>query len=162
MKSTDELHKLFNQHAEEVSRVNQLVVLVRDEESLQTAAVKVALQDVEKHGKELEEHLKYIKFQVERNRLEQIGHALSSGSDDKNTLRGIMQVLGNSKMNLLSYILICNVGLVRGVDNSVKVNTTTLESLDGLIKSRLGIEDTLRIKKLVGDRQSSGKFSFLP
>lgn len=159
LKSNKANYDVYNRHRNEISSIRQLVELINEEDSLRTPAVSNAVEEVKGCGERLNTFLESVKNRSESTRIEQFGHAMITGSGDETELQRIMQDLGRAKSNLTNSILLCNIGLVRDVNNSVKVNTSVLERLDALIKARLGMNYTLRMKKLIEGRRAMGNFS---
>ncbi|KAI1374086.1 hypothetical protein F4677DRAFT_447732 [Hypoxylon crocopeplum] len=159
LKNRKEVHQLLSRHSDEVSRINELVTSIDAEEALKTRAVRTIVLDLDQHGRELSDHLSSMKRKLERNKFEQIRHALLTGLDDKNDLQKIMNDLERTKANLISHIVLRDIHLVQGIGDSIKVNTIALERLDTSIKAKLDTNDA--VKALVQHGNTLDEFSIM-
>lgn len=157
IKVPEETLKILDAHSGEVERIKNLLDLVAAEKSLQTFAVSTAAQDVGEEAEALSFNLGVLKRKSEAKRSEQIIRALFKGSDNEGEIQRVMGRLLNAKVSLVSCVLVTNVGLIRGVDNSVQINTAKLDRMNALLQERLGRNQSLELSKVVEGRTATGR-----
>jgi hypothetical protein len=119
--------------------------------------VQQALQDVSSACSALKEHLTDLNARVSKKSAGSIVvSAFFKGSDEEKKLEKVMSDLATVKMNLVSRILLANVGLTQGVNNEIKANTQTISHLSRLIKEKLGPDSDLRIARVVEGKPQTG------
>ncbi|KAI0548872.1 hypothetical protein F4679DRAFT_548968 [Xylaria curta] len=145
------LRKLLKRYPNEVSNVKHLLDFVEEEPALHTIGVRLAAEEIRDAGAKLCDSLEKVKERLDGGKLDQVLNFFSQ-SDAKGEVQERMDELTNAKLYFISTILMVNVGLTKGADNSIKVNTATLERLDTLIHDKLGDNESFKIKAIVQGR----------
>ncbi|KAI5867528.1 hypothetical protein GGS23DRAFT_548751 [Durotheca rogersii] len=153
LSSDKDLCQLLRQHGREVSRINRLVGLISAEQALKIEDVQRAIEDVGRHGKKLKGYLQSTIQPLERGTPERAASSLFSDPGDKANLQNIMQDLGHSKVRLISYTLLYNVGLVRNSEGLIKVNKEALENLNASMRAVVGTSNIPRIQGVIQGRE---------
>ena len=73
-----------------------------------------------------------------------------------------MRNLGNAKQDLGMYIQLANVGLVREVGETVRVNTVAVDAVNKLLTKNLGSAYSLNIAQRIEGRPQNSKSFQLP
>lgn len=154
----EELRSVVDQHFNTVARLNELVDLVKVEEALKTEAISSALNNVKEAGDELVKQLEAAAKRLNKKAIRRIVKALFPSPEDQRELEAKVTKLEQARTNLFNHVMICNVGLTRDANKSIKVNTSILDSMDRTIKERLGTTNTLRIKQLIEGRERTSMY----
>lgn len=143
-----------------------MVVLVRNEEALQTAAVAAELVALEGVAQGLVATLTRIQTSVgdsgKQRRLTQFFYQLAHGSRDEADLHAAMEDLGRAKADLGLCISVAHVGLSRGLQDTLVLNTRLLERVDSAVRAVVGDDQGLLIGKLARGRPVRGTLPYLP
>lgn len=142
-----ELPELIKNYSEEVSEAKTIIVLIKNEDALKTESVDKSIAKLGAVGEILRNYLAEIA--VSKGRIRDFFHQFLSGQKGEDKLQGIMRDLGNSKSNLSLHMQLSIVGLVRGVGDTVRVNTTTVEEINTLLREKLGSGHVLKISELL-------------
>lgn len=142
-----ELPELIKKYSGEVSETKNIVVLIENEDALKTESVGKAIAELGAVGKILRNYLTEIA--VSKGHIRDFFHQFLSGQKGEDKLQSIMRDLGNSKLNLSLHMQLSIVGLVQGVGDTVRVNTTTVEEMNTLLREKLGPGHILKISKLL-------------
>ncbi|GAB1318266.1 Fungal N-terminal domain-containing protein [Madurella fahalii] len=147
---------VLDRHAQELVETQRMVALVRNEEALQTAAVAAELVALEVVAKSLVNILTRIQTSVGDNRKQrgfaQFFYQLAHGSRDEADLRTAMEDLGRVKADLGLCISVAHVGLSRGMQDTLVLNTHLLERVDSAVRAVVGDGQGLLIGKLARGR----------
>lgn len=122
--------------------------MVKKEKALQTSAVISALQDVDEAGKKLNARLRVAKKSLEKSHIRLIGNALFPDPEEEKQLQAELKELERAKENLNICILLHNVGATRDINNSIKVQTISIDELGREIKEILSTRNSPRIEKM--------------
>ncbi|KAI1354276.1 hypothetical protein F5Y01DRAFT_273506 [Xylaria sp. FL0043] len=145
------LRKLLDRYPNEVSNVKRLLDLVEKETALQTEAVKLAAVEIRDASSNLCNSLEKVKERLDGGKLDQV-ISFFTQSDTKGEVQDRMDELTNAKLYFISTVQLVIVGITKGTDNSIKINTTTLQRLDKLLHERLGNIESFKIKKIIDGR----------
>ncbi|KAH6640651.1 hypothetical protein F5144DRAFT_561199 [Chaetomium tenue] len=149
------LTHILKQHGQILVETQRIVTLVKEEEALQTAAVTSELITVDASVKGLVNLLTRIQTSGQRKRsgrFSQILYQLVHGSRDEGDLRSAMVSLGRAKHDLGLCISVAHVGLSRGMQDTLVLNTRLLERVDTAVRSVVGDDQGLAIGKLARSR----------
>ncbi|KXX76194.1 hypothetical protein MMYC01_208624 [Madurella mycetomatis] len=151
-----DLAGVLDRHAQELAETHRMVALIRNEEALQTAAVATKLIAMETVAQGLVATLTRIHTSVGDNgkqrRLTQFFYQLAHGSRDEADLQTAMEDLGRAKADLGLCISVAHVGLSRGLQDTLVLNTHLLERVDSAVRTVVGNDHGLLIGKLARGR----------
>ncbi|QYT00292.1 hypothetical protein H0G86_007381 [Trichoderma simmonsii] len=146
---------VLDHHGQVLVETQRIVTLVKEEEALQTAAVAAELVTLDMVVKGVVDVLTRIQTngQGKRSgRVPQIFYQLTHGSRDEADLRGVMENLGRAKGDLGLCISVAHVGLSRGMQDTLVLNTRLLERVDSAVRAVVGNDQGLVIGKLARGR----------
>jgi hypothetical protein len=152
-----ELSTLLDRHQHELEITRNIIQMVKDEEALHTAGVASELVELDKVAGRLVAALGNLRSN--RGRVAQFFHQLVLGEKDEGDLTRLMAELERAKSNLGLRICVAQVGLTRGLDETLVVNTNMVERIDAAVQSVLGEGKGLEIAKAVRDRPTNGACS---
>lgn len=160
VKAVKELPGIIEGHIKELNRLKDLVNLIGAEETLQRSAVAAAVEHVQGGAEKLSQRLELMKRHLEARRLDQVFWALSSGPQGHESMVGkIMRGLAEAKADIVTNILVVNVGLTQGANKSLYVDVATLKRVNGLIQKKLGDPTiSLKLAAKVKGRIVNGEF----
>ncbi|EMR72091.1 hypothetical protein UCREL1_856 [Eutypa lata UCREL1] len=158
--SRKNLRGFINQQWKEARQTSRLIEVVKKEKALQTSAVISALQDVDEAGKKLNARLRVAKKSLEKSHIRLIGNALFPDPEEEKQLQAELKELERAKENLNICILLHNVGATRDINNSIKVQTISIDELGREIKEILSTRNSPRIEKMPDRRGELTKEEF--
>ncbi|KAK5656066.1 hypothetical protein OQA88_5205 [Cercophora sp. LCS_1] len=149
------LADVIQRHDEVLSKTRSIITLVKDETALQTAAVADELSTLDTAIKGLVDVLSRIRTSgsgKRQNRLYQFAYQFVNGSRDEADLQAAMANLGRAKDDLSLSISVAHVGVSRGMQDTLVLNTRLLERVDAAVRAASGEDRGLLIGKLVQGR----------
>ncbi|KAE9964633.1 hypothetical protein BLS_008188 [Venturia inaequalis] len=155
------LPEVLDRHACELNSLKDIIELIDDEDSLQTATVAAELVRLRSVEDRLVKLLKELDS-TSKGAVKQYAHQLSHGSTEEKRLAVIMEELCQVKSALLLRIQVASVGVMRGVGGLVLANADAIARVDSFLQERLGDGKGLKIARLIKGRRpsSEGNVSF--
>lgn len=139
-----------------------MIGVVEEEEALRTPNVASTLVRLAGINQALQAHLREMGKSTRKSFCWGLFGQLFSGQREQDKLDEIMGELGSVKQDLSMYIQLANVGLVRGVDHTVRVNTAAVEAVNRVLHERLGLglrlTQALKWSQLFKERPKNGNY----
>lgn len=148
------LPEVLDRHACELNSLKDIIELIDDEDSLQTATVASELVRLRSVEDRLVKLLKELDS-TSKGAVKQYAHQLSHGSTEEKRLAVIMEELCQVKSALLLRIQVASVGVMRGVGGLVLANADAIARVDSFLQERLGDGKGLKIARLIKGRRPS-------
>jgi hypothetical protein len=155
-----DLAAVLSNHNSELASTNAVILIVKDEPVLHTAAVTCELVNIEAIAKKLVSRLKTMDPE-QKGAMRQFVHQLAYGSKDEKALAGIMNELSRAKSSLGLRLQVANVGLTRTVENTITANAEVISRIDILLQQVFGEGQRLKIAELLKDRSPRGMRTYL-
>jgi len=146
-----ELASVLDSLRQELENAKAIIQVVRDEDSLQTAAVTAQLVDMERLTNGLANFLSLLD-PGSKGTWRKFFHQLTAGSKDEKALTTKIDELGRAKVSLIVRIQVAGVGLLHNVGKDVVVNTAVVNRVDNHLRQILGEGNGLKVAKLIENR----------
>jgi len=152
-----ELASVLDSYNDELVTIRDVLQIVRDEESLRTAAVASQIDGIESLARKLNICLQALD-PGPKGFVRQLTHQLAHGSKEEKTLADIMDALGHAKSDLSLHVQVANVGLIRTVGDKLFANAEVIGRVDLVLQQVFGEGRGLKIAALLGNRPTQGTF----
>jgi vacuolar-type H+-ATPase subunit I/STV1 len=149
---------VLEQHESELKSVKDIIGIIDDEETLQTASVATELVRLKYVQNKLVKFLEELDPKP-RGKVQQYARQLTKGSSDESRLSQIMTELGQVKSMLVLRIQVANVGVIQDMGKQFVANTEVIERIDEFLKEEIGGCKGLKIARLIKGRRPSSKHS---
>lgn len=147
-----DLPSVLRGHMAAIEATKSIVEFVKKEGSLATPNIAANLVRIRETAQALTNHLAGMHAKFNTGRFKSFAHQFLSGSEDQRRLENITDKLTSHKMDLSVNIGLVNVGLVRGFNDTMAINTGAIEELNERIKALLGESYGLRLAEMIKDR----------
>jgi flagellar hook-basal body complex protein FliE len=152
-----ELASVLDSYNDELVTIKGVLQIVRDEESLRTAAVASQLDGIESLARKLNMCLQALDPGA-KGFVRQFTHQLAHGSKEEKALADIMDALGHAKSDLSLHVQVANVGLIRTVGDKLVANAEVIGRVDLVLQQVFGEGRGLKIAALLKNKHPQGTF----
>jgi hypothetical protein len=142
-----ELADVLGGHETVLKTTNSILLVVKDEEALRTAAVISQSTIIQGLAKKLHEYLQSLDPE-DKSHFRQFTHQLFRGSQDEMVLAAMIEEIARAKSD---------VGLTRTVADGLAVNADVVRRVDLVLQQIFGEGQGLRITNLLGERLVQGE-----
>lgn len=149
-KNQKDLPNFFKDVEGKLENIKNVVGIVRDEEALRTPKVSTQLDAIQRSVRELKKQLELIN-PARKSAFRQFFHQLFSGSEDEKNIVKILGDLEGIKVSLIISIQVVAVGLGKDQKGATYVNTTRVRRVDGVLRTKLGQDQGLKVMRLIED-----------
>ncbi|KAK4868925.1 hypothetical protein LT330_006534 [Penicillium expansum] len=145
------LPSLLQEHLKELNDTQTIILVIRSEECLLTAAVTSGLAKIENLLLELLAYLQRLDPEG-KSSTRQIAHQLIAGSKDEEELDGIFKRIHTAIKKISTHLAVAGVGLTRDTRDNIVANTAQIKQLDRTFREFFGNERGLKVAKLIKDQ----------
>jgi hypothetical protein len=149
------LTAVLDKYSDGLRGLRAIIILIHDEEELQTAKIRPELERLGKISNDLSACLKRLE-KGSKSPVRQFAHQLANGSRDERELADIMTELDRAKSSISVRLQLAILGITRKNGDIVLANAAVIHRMDNMLEDFFGKGQGLKLASLLRDRQPQG------